>query len=309
MTIMQSQQQNNVKNDATTYPQMLQIPKSNFEIPIVLWGSKPIKNKICQISSLPDKKTVLTGSIDGHITLWRTDPDNSSILQARMILFGHKSEITAISTASLNADSKRFVSTSTTGEMCLWDSEEGRCIDNICNPAYIHRKIIPHDMQHQKSTRLFCCGDYAEIVIMDPNDLSIIFSLTSRVEPDWISALSVVRPFEKNDVVIGLSMSGMVKLWSLVDIEKREITNNLNEDESQILSLRNIHSIACSELNKRIMLIISSNCWQIVDLTDLKPLTVSECKVDAINGTIIDTDKVAIGFADSNVVLFQLPRR
>lgn len=39
--------------------------------------------------------------------------------------------------------------------------------------------------------RLFCNGYYAEILIMDPFSLEILFSLSSKVNPDWISALHV----------------------------------------------------------------------------------------------------------------------
>lgn len=39
--------------------------------------------------------------------------------------------------------------------------------------------------------RLFCNGYYAEIMVMDPFSLEVIFSLSSKVKPDWISALHV----------------------------------------------------------------------------------------------------------------------
>lgn len=39
--------------------------------------------------------------------------------------------------------------------------------------------------------RLFCNGYYAEILVMDPFSLETIFSLSSKVKPDWISALHV----------------------------------------------------------------------------------------------------------------------
>jgi WD repeat-containing protein 7 len=45
--------------------------------------------------------------------------------------------------------------------------------------------------------RLFCNGYYAEILIMDPFSLEILFSLASRVNPDWISALHVLRPAKR----------------------------------------------------------------------------------------------------------------
>ena len=41
--------------------------------------------------------------------------------------------------------------------------------------------------------RLFCCGFYEEIVIMDPITLSLVYTLSSRINPDWISALHVLR--------------------------------------------------------------------------------------------------------------------
>jgi hypothetical protein len=38
-------------------------------------------------------------------------------------------------------------------------------------------------------------------------------------------------------------------------------------------------------------------------------MIISECAIEAMEGIIVDIDKVAIGFADSTIVLFQLPRR
>lgn len=43
--------------------------------------------------------------------------------------------------------------------------------------------------------RLFCNGYYAEIMVMDPFSLEVIFSLSSKVKPDWISALHVSEIF------------------------------------------------------------------------------------------------------------------
>lgn len=46
-------------------------------------------------------------------------------------------------------------------------------------------------MSNCDDIRLFCNGYYAEILVMDPFSLEIIFSLSSKVKPDWISALHV----------------------------------------------------------------------------------------------------------------------
>lgn len=50
---------------------------------------------------------------------------------------------------------------------------------------------------HHSQTLLFCVGDYAEIVVMDSQDLNILFNLTSRVEPDWINTMTIVQPQNK----------------------------------------------------------------------------------------------------------------
>lgn len=46
-------------------------------------------------------------------------------------------------------------------------------------------------MSNCDDIRLFCVGYYAEIMVMDPFSLEVIFSLSSKVKPDWISALHV----------------------------------------------------------------------------------------------------------------------
>lgn len=74
----------------------------------------------------------------------------------------------------------------------------------------------------------------------DPESLQIIFSLASRVEPDWISAFHVIKPAQKpgitfkkqrlkngsdssffSDIVVGVSNAGMVKIWSLSSTENK----------------------------------------------------------------------------------------
>lgn len=110
------------------------------------------------------------------------------------------------------------------------------------------------------------------------------------------------------DVVIGVSISGMIKLWSLNDIDKKDASSIIYEDESKIIAVRNVQTISCSNLNTRMMLVISPSSWQIVDPSNLNQLIISECSIEAVHGIIIDIDKVAIGFVDSTIVLFQLPR-
>lgn len=38
---------------------------------------------------------------------------------------------------------------------------------------------------------------YPEVLVMDPFSLEVLFTLSSRVNPDWISALHVLRPAKR----------------------------------------------------------------------------------------------------------------
>lgn len=39
-------------------------------------------------------------------------------------------------------------------------------------------------------------GEYAEVIVLDPQDLNVLFTLSSRVEPDWISSLAFFKTSE-----------------------------------------------------------------------------------------------------------------
>ena len=52
-------------------------------------------------------------------------------------------------------------------------------------------------MLHARDVRLICNGYYPEIHVMHPMSLEILFSLHSRIQPDWISALCVLRPVKR----------------------------------------------------------------------------------------------------------------
>lgn len=45
--------------------------------------------------------------------------------------------------------------------------------------------------------RLVCNGYYPEIHVVHPRRLEILFSLCAQVQPDWISALCILRPIKR----------------------------------------------------------------------------------------------------------------
>nr|CAD2175907.1 unnamed protein product [Meloidogyne enterolobii] len=106
---------------------------------------------------------------------------------------------------------------------------------------------------------LFCVGDYTDVVAIHPHDLNVLYTLNSRAEPDWMNSITLVKPNDKIDVLIGVSLSGVAKLWSLNELNMKDNTTNiLFEEESKFIAPRNVHSITCSEKNVRMMLVVAA---------------------------------------------------
>nr|CAD2136030.1 unnamed protein product [Meloidogyne enterolobii] len=280
--------------------------KSGLVVPVVLWGPKPPRSRIKQISSIRNGKIILTGSEDGIVMQWMVD-ESLGWIQPQMVMLAHKTCISCISPNSTSVSASKFISCSEDGHICLWDSADGRIIDSM-RTNYVHRKVKPYACKNLHEI-LFCVGDYTDVVAIHPHDLNVLYTLNSRAEPDWLNSITLVKPNDKIDVLIGVSLSGVAKLWSLNELNMKDNTTNiLFEEESKFIAPRNVHSITCSEKNVRMMLAVCANSWQVIDPSTLGQLVVSECAIEALEGMIVDIDKVAIGFADSTIVLFQLPR-
>ena len=54
-----------------------------------------------------------------------------------------------------------------------------------------------YHMINTRDVRLVCNGFYPEIHVIDPFSLEILFSLTSKVQSNWISALCILRPINR----------------------------------------------------------------------------------------------------------------
>lgn len=116
-----------------------------------------------------------------------------------------------------------------------------------------------------EDVRLFCNGYYPEILVMDPFSLEILFTLSSKVNPDWISALHVLRPQQrKDDIVLALTTTGSVKVWTLLGHENKH-SEPLYENESKQIRCLNAVSMHCCSYNPRTVLIVCSKYWQIYD--------------------------------------------
>uniref|UniRef100_A0A336LGZ9 CSON011489 protein n=1 Tax=Culicoides sonorensis TaxID=179676 RepID=A0A336LGZ9_CULSO len=280
---------------------------SNLVVPVVLWGPNTLTHCISSIYLTDDKKSIVTGSYDGQICIWQIDTDTNK-MTPRYLLVGHTTSVLCICKASILPDYNYIVSSSESGEMCLWDLMDGKCLETVKIPQ-VHTSLQAYKMSGCDDIRLFCNGYYVEILIMDPFSLEILFSLTSKVNPDWISALHVLRPCKrKDDVVLAITTTGVVKVWTLVGNENK-FSEPIYENESKQIRCLNAISMKCCANNQRTVLIVCAKYWQIYDAGDFTIL----CSVIAptgerwMGGDFISSDRVLLYSDDGKGYVYRLP--
>uniref|UniRef100_A0A452TD53 WD repeat domain 7 n=1 Tax=Ursus maritimus TaxID=29073 RepID=A0A452TD53_URSMA len=165
---------------------------NSLVLPIVLWGRKAPTHCISAVLLTDDGTTIVTGCHDGQICLW--DLSVELEVNPRALLFGHTASITCLSKACASSDKQYIVSASESGEMCLWDVNDGRCIE-FTKLACTHTGIqfYQFSVGNQREGRLLCHGHYPEILVVDATSLEVLYSLVSKISPDWISSMSIIR--------------------------------------------------------------------------------------------------------------------
>lgn len=284
---------------------------SNLVVPVVLWGRRPPTHCIAAILMTPDQKNIITGCNDGQIGIW--DVAENSQIYPRSMLFGHTAAISCLALGSEKADTPYIVSASENGEMCLWDISDGRCVENTKMP-HIHTNMQAYHFQVSKDVRLVCNGYYPEIFIINPNSLEILYTLSSKVAPDWISACCILHPVTKDgrsvckdDVVVAISNSGAVKVWTLTGSEN--MTQPVYENESKQIRCLNAQTLTCCPYNQRTVLIVCSKYWQIYDAGDFTLLCSesNRCGERWSGGDFISVDKVIVWSNEGKGYLYKLP--
>jgi hypothetical protein len=112
------------------------------------------------------------------------------------------------------------------------------------------------------------------------------------------------------DVVVGLTVSGVVKVWTLSGNETRSSEPIYENESKQIRALNAISLIAC-QFNLRTMLVICSKYWQIFDASDFSLL----CSVQSSlgqrwsGGDFISADRVIIWTDTGRAFIYQLPTK
>ncbi|KAM3722833.1 WD repeat-containing protein [Dirofilaria immitis] len=277
--------------------------QSGLSIAVALWGRKPPNHRITCLQCFNNGAVIITGDDNGTLILWEKCDGN---LQAKMMLLGHEAPITALSATDTARNLTRFVSASEDGQLTLWDSADGRSIDNTFM-THIHRQIIPHRITSGSISLcgLYCIGDYAEVMVIDPQDMSILFTLSSRVEPDWITAFTIFSRPTKQDALLGMTTSGLIKSWILFDLDKKE--SPIYETESKNVETNEVCSISWHPSSPSIFLVFNSGSWQIFELVDLNRLIVYFSEEQIRDGKLLSGERSVIACADGCIYIYQFP--
>ncbi|XP_023324405.1 WD repeat-containing protein 7 isoform X4 [Eurytemora carolleeae] len=281
---------------------------SNLVVPVVMWGRDAPSHCISSVYLMRDQRTLVTGSQDGQIIIWALDNTDTWKLNPRHMLIGHTSLVRCIAKASPGTDCHHIVSSSDNGEMSLWDTVDGQCIDSK-KLNFIHTNIQAYRVPDSSVVKLFCCGFYEEVLVMDPYSLTVTFTLNSRINPDWIASFHVLRPRNRqDDVVLALTTSGTVKVWTLSGEEDKS-SNNILENESKQIRCLNALSMTCCVYNMRTVLVVCATYWNVYDAGDFTCLLSVPCRRGErwIGGEFIAADRICCWSDTGHGYLYKLP--
>nr|XP_020655949.1 WD repeat-containing protein 7 [Pogona vitticeps] len=270
---------------------------NSLVLPIVLWGRKAPTHCVSAILLMDDVSMIVTGCHDGQTCLWDLSSDLE--INPRALLFGHTASVTCLSKASSSSEKQYIVSASESGEMCLWDVNDGRCIE-FTKLACTHTGIqfYQFTIGTQREGRLLCHGHYPEILVVDATSLEVLYSLVSKISPDWISSMSIIRSHRTQDEELTLD-----SLLSLQDTEP------IFEEESKPIYCQNCQSISFCAFTQRSLLVVCSKYWRVFDAGDYSLL----CSVPSENGQtwtggdFVSADKVIIWTEDGESLIYKLP--
>jgi len=279
-------------------------------VPVMLWGETAPSHCISAIQISHDHRTLVTGSHDGQLCVWVMDPNTFKAVP-RCLLLGHTASVQCLVSATNTLQMECIVSSSENGEMCTWDLIDGQCIESVKLPQ-IHSYIQSYPVSGSEDARLFCIGNYPEIVVIDPFTLEVILTLSSKVYPDWISAIHVLRPARRqDDVVLGLTTSGVVKVWTVSAMDFNRSNEAVLEHESKQIRCLNATSMTCCLYNQRTVIIVCPKTWQIYDAGDFSLLCSMTAKPGETwrGGDFLATDRVIVWNNKGVAYIYRLPTK
>lgn len=73
----------------------------------------------------------------------------------------------------------------------LWEMKECCVGSNLCSFPSV--QFYQFTVGTQREGRLLCHGHYPEILVVDATSLEVLYSLISKISPDWISSMTIIR--------------------------------------------------------------------------------------------------------------------
>ncbi|BHF78231.1 WD repeat-containing protein 7 [Sparganum proliferum] len=251
---------------------------------------------------------IVTGSCDGSLVIWTLR--NNGKFVPELLCCGHRGSIKNLCLAnSLDEREKNyFVSHSSNNELALWNWGNGTCVKFKLDSRYHHIRIESYQPSFLDARLLLCCGRYPCIVVMHAMQLAPLYTLSSTSQPDWIADLSVFTHSNLHqEVVLGLSASGVVTVWTLTGEEL--LGETTHEHESRIISAPSkILEIHCCRQFPRLVLVICATEWRVLDAIDCSTLARSPAPPDDsfTGGAFFHKEYVAVYTDRGEVHIFRL---
>ncbi|XP_062455353.1 WD repeat-containing protein 7 isoform X4 [Rhea pennata] len=184
------------------------------------------------------------------------------------------------------------------GQICLWDLS-------------LDLEFYQFTVGTQREGRLLCHGHYPEILVVDATSLEVLYSLLSKISPDWISSMSIIRSNRtQEDTVVAVSVTGILKVWIITsEVSHMQDTTPIFEEESKPIYCQNCQSISFCAFTQRSLLVVCSKYWRVFDAGDYSLL----CSVPSENeqtwtgGDFVSADKVIVWTEDGQSFIYKLP--
>ncbi|XP_055328610.1 WD repeat-containing protein 7-like isoform X2 [Paramacrobiotus metropolitanus] len=284
----------------------MQTASSSLAVPIILWGNRCPTHCISSILISPQQDVCVTGSHDGQMCLWNLKSNTFKATPSR-IFVGHTRAVTCL--AWLSPAAKSFFSCSEAGEMSLWDLDDSSCTEAVTS-GFVHTMAQAYNLVGRRSGQIFCNGYYPDIMVYDAASLSLLFRLSSKINSDWITSVIVMKPAQSaDDVVVGLSLSGSMKVWTIPPDFNGQGREFIFENESKQLRVQNAWTLKSCPTFPRTMLIVSPTTWQIYDAGDFSLLCSTHVPKGLYwgGGDFLNTEQVVIYATDGTAYLYRLP--
>ncbi|XP_061855413.1 WD repeat-containing protein 72 isoform X2 [Colius striatus] len=279
---------------------------------VAVWGKIAPSHSITAIMITDDQQTIVTGSQEGQICLWDLSPELK--ISPKEILFGHAASVTCLAKAREFEKQPYVVSATENGEMCVWNVTSGQCIENAKLP-YRHTAICYYHCSFRMTGEgwLLCCGEYQDVLIIDARTLSILHTLSSSESSDWINCMCIVHSARiQEDSLVAVSVTGVLKVWdlssSLNSIQERQ---SVCEKESKPLDCVSCQAVRFCTYTERLLLIVSSTCWQVYDYCDFSLLCTEFSKSGQFfaGGEVLAAYRLIIWTEDGHSYIYQLLNR